>query len=591
MTRRTPKLTQPGNRRKPSRPAPRVARRAPEPDIQDDGLFGFFDDVHEGASPRLRRPGQQARAGRSTLRAGPRSALRTSPQPTLRAVRASRGQKKRPSRRSRGQKSLFGQLFGVLFRIGLVLGVWAIIAGAGVVAWVASDLPDIRKQNVLERRPSIMILAEDNTPLIRYGDFHTGTIDARDLPPHLVNAVLAVEDRRFFSHIGVDFIGLARAMWINYQAGRVVQGGSTLTQQLAKNLFLTPERTMKRKAQEALLALWLEQRYNKNQILTAYLNRVYLGAGTYGVDAAARTYFDKSAHDVTLAEAAILAGLLKAPSRYSPASAPDLAWQRAQIVLNAMEDAGFITKKQRATLEVAPPPHAIAAPNDSRRYFADWIAAQVAGLLGNIDRDLVVRTSFNANIQTLAEQAIRQAINDNRAKNRVSQGAALVMKNDGTVLAMVGGVDYDRSQFNRAADSLRQPGSAFKPIVYLAAMERGMRPDSMVEDAPINIRGWKPENYTNKYEGTVSLTTALAKSLNTASVRVMQYAGIEHVRALAQRLGIADPHGRDLSLALSTSEVTMLDMAAAYGVFANTGRTIMPHGVLAILDTKDNLLY
>lgn len=583
MTRRTPKLSQPGKRktaRTSSRAAPRITPRTR--DDRDDPLDDLLAAPSRHRSnrdtmgPHLNAPGSKSRSKQK--------------KPVLRAIGHDDPAPRSRSRR-KNRQSLRHRLFWALFRIGLVLGVWGIIIGAGVVAWIASDLPDIRKQNVLERRPSIMIMAADNTPLMRYGDLHTGTIDARDLPPDLVNAVLAVEDRRFYHHIGVDFIGLARAIWINYHAGRVVQGGSTLTQQLAKNLFLTPERTLKRKAQEALLALWLEQRYTKNQILTAYLNRVYLGAGTYGVDAAARTYFDKSARDVTLGEAAILAGLLKAPSRYSPATSPDLAWKRAQIVLSTMEDAGFINSKQRQNLESSPRPQAIPAPDDSRRYYADWIAGQVAGLIGTIDRDLVVHTSFDAHIQSYAEQAIKAAIAENGTKNRVSQGAALVMQPDGTVLAMVGGVDYDDSQFNRAAESLRQPGSSFKPIVYLAAMERGMRPDSMVEDAPINIRGWKPENYTNKYEGTVSLTTALSKSLNTASVRVMQYAGIENVRNLAQRLGIAHPLGHDLSLALGTSEVTMLEMAGAYAVFANGGKAVTPHGVTDILDTNGNVLY
>ena len=587
MNRRPPKLSQPGRRKKPVRQAPKAKASR---DIADDRnarpIDDFFDDPprRPATKPRLKAPGKRKVTGRPEIRAiRPGTSAHNTP------VRKSSARRKDPLEDRR--QGLLSRLFWGLFRLGLILAVWGGIAGVAVIAYIATDLPDIRKQNVLERRPSLLILAADDTPLVRYGDFHTDTIDARDLPPHLVQAVLAVEDRRFYDHFGVDLIGLTRAMWINYRAGRVVQGGSTLTQQLAKNLFLTPERTMKRKAQEALLALWLEQRYTKNQILTAYLNRVYLGAGTYGVDAAARTYFDKSARDVSLGEAAILAGLLKAPSRYSPASAPDLAWQRAQTVLGAMEDAGFITAADRQNLESHDRPAAIPTPNDSRRYFADWIASQVTGFLGSIDRDLVIHTSFDARIQALAEQAIVESVKTNRVKNRFSQGASVVMQLDGTVLALVGGVDYDDSQFNRASDSLRQPGSSFKPIVYLAAMERGMRPDSLVEDAPINIRGWKPENYTNKYEGTVTLTTALTKSLNTASVRVMQYAGIDAVRNLARRLGITRPLGHDLSLALGTSEVSMLEMAGAYGVFANGGRAITPHGIREIRDTEGRLLY
>lgn len=573
MNRRTPQIGQPG-RKKPTRPAPKVAANSEK--LSAVRAKGESDD-----RPRLKPPGKRKS---------------TSKRPEIRVQRTDQTSRKTKTRRrpdpleERG-KTLFSRLFWGLFRLGLILAVWAGIAGIGLAAYIAADLPDIRKQNVLERRPSLTILAADDTPLVRYGDFHTNTIDAQDLPPHLVQAVLAVEDRRFYDHFGVDVIGLARAMWINYQAGRVIQGGSTLTQQLAKNLFLTPERTLKRKAQEAILALWLEQRYSKNQLLTAYLNRVYLGAGTYGVDAAARTYFDKSARDVTLGEAAILAGLLKAPSRYSPASAPDLAWQRAQTVLGAMLDAGFITEKERQNLETNNRPAAIPTPNDSRRYFADWIATQVTGYLGSIDRDLVIRTSFDERIQLLAERALVETVNANRIKNRITQGASIVMQLDGTVLAMVGGLDYDTSQFNRAADSLRQPGSSFKPIVYLAAMEKGLRPDSPVEDAPISIRGWKPENYTNKYEGVVSLTTALTKSLNTASVRVMEYAGIDNVRNLARRLGITRPLGRDLSLALGTSEISMLEMAGAYGVFANGGRAITPHGIREIRDSEGRLLY
>ena len=469
-----------------------------------------------------------------------------------------------------------------------VLAIWVFVILAGVVGYFAYDLPEITESAVAERRPSISLVAADGSAIARYGDLTGDAVRVEDLPDHLIQAVLAIEDRRFYGHFGIDPIGIARAMVHNFRAGRVAQGGSTITQQLAKNLFLTHERTLRRKVQEALLAVWLEANHSKDEILSAYLNRVYLGAGTYGVDAAARAYFGVPARAVSLRQAAILAGLLKAPSRYSPASAPELAEQRAAVVLDAMVDAGFVSQEEIAAARNLPPlPRRRPAAGRNGHYFGDWVVDEVADFVGASPQDLAVATTLEPELQRLAEAVIARHLSGSDGL----QAALVVMRPDGAVVAMVGGRAHHESPFNRAVQALRQPGSAFKPIVYLAALERGLRPQTTVLDGPIDIDGWAPRNFSGSYLGEVTASEALARSANTAAVRVLRSVGVDAAIDMARRLGLTTPLGRDLSLALGTSEVTLLELTSAYAVLANSGRSAWPYGIREVRDRDGEVLY
>ena len=477
-----------------------------------------------------------------------------------------------------------------LVQWGLVAAIWCGIALGAVLAWFALDLPDISKVAQFERRASITVLAADGSEFARFGDLQGTTLSVKDLPPHLVDAVLAIEDRRFYSHFGIDPLGLARAVYVNWRSGRAVQGGSTITQQLAKNLFLTPEKSLKRKIQEAMLALWLESRFTKDQILTAYLNRVYLGAGTFGVDAAARTYFGKPATEVDIRESAVLAGLLKAPSRYAPSSNPDESAERARVVMAAMLDAGYLTQAQYDAARTAKPSPR-RRPGGDGRYFADWVTDLVPGFAGPDHGDVIVRTTLDLRMQRAAEQRMEALLAGPGAAANVRQGALVAMSPDGAVRALVGGRDYDSSEFNRATQALRQPGSAFKPFVYLAALEAGWTPDSLIDDAPVQLGNWSPGNYDGKYRGSITLASALAHSSNTATARLIDRVGTDRVRRIASNLGIASPLTRDLSLALGTSEVTPLELVRAYAGIANRGVPVWAYAITEIKSRDGAVLY
>lgn len=480
--------------------------------------------------------------------------------------------------------------FAWLFRWALVLGVWCAVGLGLVLLWFSGDLPDISKVAQAERRPSVILMAADGSEFARFGDTHSAGISADALPKNIVNAVIAIEDRRFRYHFGVDPIGLARALYVNYRSGRRSQGGSTLTQQLAKNLFLTPEKSIRRKIQEAMLALWLERRFTKDQILAAYLNRVYLGAGAYGVDAAARVYFGKSAQEVSLREAAIIAGLLKAPSRYSPTSNPNEAEERAKVVLSAMVDAGFISDQER-TSALNDVGGGKPRPVEDGGYFADWANDLVEGFLGKNHGDVVVWTTMDPNLQRAAERRVSDLLAGPGVKAKVGQAAIVSMTPDGAVRALVGGRDYATSEFNRAIQALRQPGSSFKPFIYLTALQAGITPDDAIEDAPVKIGNYAPHNYDGKYRGTITVAQALAQSSNVATLRILDRVGVDPVRRNAQAFGISTPLTRDLSLALGTSEVTPLDLTRAYAGIASRGRAVWPFGVTRITAPDGGVLF
>ena len=472
-----------------------------------------------------------------------------------------------------------------------VVGLWAGIFLAGVCAWYAQELPDITQKASFERKNSITVKAIDGSTIARYGEVRGNTVTVEDMPPYLVYAVLAIEDRRFYSHFGLDPLGLVRAVFTNLFHGRLVQGGSTITQQLAKNLFLSQERTLKRKIQEAMLALWLEHELTKDEILSAYLNRVYMGSGIYGVDAAARLYFNKDVRDINLQEAATLAGLLKAPSRYSPLNNPGLSKERADTVLNAMVDAGYIEKKDAENYTNAPPvPKAKPAGSNAERYFADWVVDGLEDLIGTPQGDIIIETTLDPKIQQAAEEGLLKALTEHGEEKHITQGAVIAMRPDGRVLAMVGGRDYAQSQFNRAVQARRQPGSSFKPYVYLAGLEYGLAPDDIFMDAPITEGRYRPQNFGGEYYGKVPLKVALMLSLNTVSYQIAKMVGPEHIVDVARRLGIISQLNPDLSLALGTNEVSLLEHTTAYAALANGGNAAFPYAILKITG-KDGTLY
>lgn len=471
-----------------------------------------------------------------------------------------------------------------------VSAIWAVICVGVLMAWYAMDLPDVGDALAATRQPTVTLLAVDGSTLATVGDVYGVTVRLGDLPLAMPQAVIATEDRRFYNHFGLDVIGLARATYVNLKAGRIVQGGSTITQQVAKNLFLTPERSFKRKAQEVLLALWLERHLSKDQILTVYLNRVYLGAGTYGVDAAARRYFGHSARDLSTYEAAMLAGLLKAPSRFNPATDPKKAAWRAELVLINMVRADFLTEKD-ARLAKTAKKKLITRSGRANRYFVDWVMGRLSGFVSPGDRDLVVITTLDPVLQRRAENAVTAALNGSGKKLEVSQAALVAMAPDGAMRAMVGGRDYAKSQFNRATQALRQPGSAFKPLVYLAGLEAGLKPETRMIDAPVTVNGWTPRNFDGRYHGEVTLSEAMARSLNTVAVRVAVKAGYAKVVNVARRLGVTSDLEAVPSLALGAGEVTLTELTASYAVFANGGRGVWTYGIGEIRDGAGKTLY
>ena len=477
-----------------------------------------------------------------------------------------------PPLRSRRRRVL-----GWLLRWGFITSVWLSLAGAVVLLWFCRDIP--RPESALDaaRRPSLTLQDRSGHIIATFGDLVGEPLRLKDFSPFLPQAVVAVEDRRFYHHFGLDPIGLVRAAWVNMTAGRVVQGGSTLTQQVAKTLFLTNARTTKRKVQEVLLTLWLERHFSKKEILEIYLNRVYLGSGAWGLDAAAKMYFGVSARRVTLAQAAVLAGLPRAPSRFNPRVNPAAAVVRAKEVLGTMVESGVITAEQAqaAAAQIAFPP----SPN-APGWFADWVAEQSQTLLAP-DTDAVLRTTLDNRDQAVAESRLSALLDGPGVAANASQGAVIILDAaSGAVRAMVGGRNFRDSPFNRAVLARRQPGSSFKPFVWLTALEAGMTPDDTVLDAPLRIGNWSPTNFEHRYFGEISLEEALALSINTASVRLLlQSGGAKAVAATAARLGITDKLPKDASLALGTGEVGLLELTAAYAPFFNGGNRVIPHGL------------
>lgn len=481
----------------------------------------------------------------------------------------------RPARRRRGP-------IGFLFYWGTVLSIWALIGVGGILLYYGSRLPPTTEWAVPKRPPNVRIVSADGALIGNRGDTGGEAVRLKDLPPYLPGAVMAIEDRRFYSHFGLDLLGLARAVVVNATSGGVAQGGSTLTQQLAKNLFLTPDRTFGRKVQEVILSLWLEREYSKDQILEMYLNRVYMGAGAYGVDAAARRYFGKPAREVSVMEAAMLAGLLKAPSRFAPSKNPELARARAETVLAAMVAGGFLKEPERQAALKAPQTIFSHPNKGSENYVADWVMDLLPAYVGSIDHDIVVETTIDTNLQLLAEAALQGGLAQYGDAKDVGQGALVSIDPSGAVKALVGGVDYEKSQYNRAVTARRQPGSSFKTFVYLAATEAGLGPDTVRVDEPVTFKGWSPKNYEKGFKGPMTLRDAFAQSINTIAVKLAVEVGPKKVVAVAERLGVNSPLQATAAIALGSYEVTPLEITAAYVPFSNGGFGVVPHVIQRI---------
>lgn len=479
--------------------------------------------------------------------------------------------------------------------IGTLIFMLAFMVIAAVV-YYAQSLPSIAGLDTIKKQPGITMKTGDGLILASYGEVYGDYIEYQDLPKDLVHAVLATEDRRFFSHSGIDLMGIIRAMFVNMRAGRFVQGGSTITQQVAKNVFLTPERTMDRKIQEMMLAFWLEGRFTKEQILSIYLNRVYLGAGNYGVDAASRRYFSKSARDLNLMESAVLAGMLKAPSRYSPIASLEKARKRGHQVLLNMVDADYITEKDvKQALSTFKAPKAYRDGDASgTRYFTDWIMDQLPLYVGNIEQDLVVITTLDPALQKEAEDAVNKILDAEGAEKQTSQASLLAMTPNGAIKAMVGGKNYRESQFNRVVQANRQAGSVFKLFVYLAALDAGISPDAVLNDAPVEFMVgntlWKPGNYDQKFRGPLSLRDALTQSVNTIAVQLSMAVGVQNVAEMAKRLGIAGVRANP-SIALGALEANLLELTTAYAHLPNGGRKVAAHGIASIYSQSGDVLY
>jgi penicillin-binding protein 1A len=465
------------------------------------------------------------------------------------------------------------------------------VAVAGIVVYYGAQLPSSNTWAIPERPPNIKVLAADGTLMSNRGKSGGEAVSLHDLPYYVPAALIAIEAKRFMSHWGIDPIGVASAMVDNLMLHRVARGGSTITQQLAKNLFLTRDQTLGRKVQEALLALWLEHNYSKDEILQLYLNRVDFGHLKIGIEAASQYYFGHSARNLTLGEAATLAGSLKAPSNLNPKGDPALGAARQHTVLQAMADEGCITGAEAKAAAIDPSESIRTTVAGSESYVADWVEGLVQDYIGDIHQDIVVQTTIDWNLQKKAEFFVREMVAKNGKARHFTQGALVAMTPDGQVKAMIGGVDYEKSQYNRAVTARRQSGSAFKPMVYLTALEHGYTPDTIVDDDPFTYDGWSPQNDNGKYAGHIPLRTALAYSLNTVAARLAVDVGPEAIVKTAMRMGISSPLQAVPSIALGTQGISLLELTAAYAPFANGGNGVIANVITRITTPDGKVLY
>ncbi len=503
---------------------------------------------------------------------------------------AAKMRKKNSKRQKKSRKGRKNSFLLKLFMAGLWCGLALTLTAAVYIWYCYTTLPDFSKAIYVERQPGVKILASDGREITTYGGLFAKPVDVDKLPKYVPQAVIDTEDRRFYKHGGFDYIGFVRAMAVNAVKMRYAQGASTITQQVAKNLFLTREKSIRRKVQEFLLARWLEQRFTKKQILNIYLNRVFFGSGAYGINTAAKRFFNKEAKDLNLREAAILAGSLKAPSRYNYLKNKKLALERSEVVLSLMRRAGTISLKEWENAINLPIGEANSGKIPGGRYFGDYVMGELPQVLGDVKEDIYVKTTLDYDLQQRAEYLLRKHIRANQKKN-VTQGAVVILDRNGAIKAMAGGFDYNKSQFNRATQALRQAGSSFKLFVYLAAFEEGFSVDELLADEPIRIDDWEPQNYDKRFHGAVSLKQAFAQSLNVATVDLATYLSLEQIIETALKLGITTNVKDEPSIILGAAEVKVLDMAAAYAVAANGGYAVFPYAVREITNSDGYQLY
>lgn len=492
---------------------------------------------------------------------------------------------RKKKRRVRKKRSIFVTLIMFCVWLAVVLG----LALMGFIWYCKATLPEFSKAIYVDRNVGIKILADDGRELTSYGALFAEPVDVDKLPNHVYQAIIDTEDRRFFKHDGMDYIGFIRAMAVNVMKMRYAQGASTITQQVAKNLFLTREKNIKRKVQEFLLAKWLEDNFSKKQILNIYLNRVFFGSGAYGINTASRRFFNKDAKDLNLREAAILAGSLKAPSKYNYLRNKRLALERSEVVLSRMLRAGSITRKEWEDSINLPIGYKDGKVIDVR-YFGDYVMGELPDIIKDGSKDVYIKTTLDYDLQQRVGYILRKYIRDNK-KNNVTQGAVVVLDNNGAVKAMSGGFNYDVSQFNRATQAVRQAGSSFKLFVYLTALEEGFSLDELLSDEPIKIDDWEPQNYDKRFYGAVSMRKAFAQSLNVATVDLATYLNLEDIIHMAERLGVTTEIKYEPSIVLGAVEVKVIDMATAYTTLANGGYAVFTYSVDEIVDADGRSIY
>ncbi|WP_417309113.1 transglycosylase domain-containing protein [Devosia sp.] len=561
--------------------------------VSDDDRVGNAPKKSRGKAKTAKSGGKARKPARGSGRIEPGFAdgdLRIDDAPVSKPKRGKAKTTRGRRKRERKPITLFG-IIGKLFYWMLVLGFWAGLAVAGVIVYYAVQLPSADTWKVPDRAANIRILAANGQLISNRGKTGGEAVPIRELPYYVPAAFISIEDRRFRDHFGIDVIGLASVALESVRAGGVTRGASTITQQVAKNLFLTPDQTIGRKVQEALLAVWLEQTYTKDEILELYLNRMYFGYERYGIESASQYYFGKSARNLSLSEATILAGSLQAPSRLNPKGDPDRIKTRQSLVLNAMAKEGYISAAEAQAATIDPTETVRTKVLGAESYVADWVETLMTTYLGDVTEDVVVSTTINWDLQKQAEFAVKEAVAAHGAERGFSQAALVAMDVDGSVRALVGGVDYSQSQYNRAVTARRQPGSAFKPFVYLAGMEKGYTPDTIAEDAPIDINGWEPHNADGKYRGPMTLREALAMSRNTVAALLANDVGPDKVVEAAMRMGISSPLQPVPSIALGTQEVSLLELTAAYAPFANGGIGVLANVITRIETSDGELLY
>lgn len=480
--------------------------------------------------------------------------------------------------------------FGFIIKWGFFCSIWIAIFGVLGLFYFFKGLPNL--DELRTGNQSIVQINYQNGDLISNIDgVYKNEVDYYELPRNLIYGVVAIEDRKFFEHGGFDIFGILRALYVNQKEGRIVQGGSTITQQVAKLMFLTSNRTLKRKIQEFLLAIQLERKFSKEEILALYLNKAYFGSGNYGVKSAAKGYFGKEVGDLNLNECAILAGLLKAPSKLSPKNNKKLAEERSNVVLGAMIEEGFLNEDHIAQID---DDANYKIDNLQRLYFVDYVKRRYKEYLDEGDEKhkvIKITTTMDYDLQERLENITDRFVNRNKSEFKKSQLAAIVMAKDGAILAMTGGRDYQMSQFNRAVDAKRQPGSVFKTIVYLAALEKGFKADSVMEDEEVKFGDWIPQNYNNRYFGEVTLHEAFAKSLNSVAIKLGQKVGGSEVKKMARKLGVVSPiKENDLTIMLGSSEISLLEIVSVYGSIANDGVPVIPYAINRI-GNKNNVIY